>query len=103
LDELLIFENDILGSLDKLLFLEHQPLSEKEKTDLVQGIAAGMLHLHNHNIIHRDLAARNIFLTSEGEPKISVLLCFFFISFDSFQFFFFVYYSVILLKMLKRD
>jgi serine/threonine protein kinase len=37
----------------------------------VKGIAAGMLHLHNHNIIHRDLAARNILLSGTGDPKIS--------------------------------
>jgi serine/threonine protein kinase len=43
---------------------------------LIRGIAAGMLHLHKHNIIHRDLAARNILLTSSGEPKISVLSLF---------------------------
>jgi serine/threonine protein kinase len=60
------------GSLDKLLFVEQQPLSEKEKMDLVRGIAAGMLHLHSHNIVHRDLAARNVLLTETRVPKISV-------------------------------
>jgi serine/threonine protein kinase len=57
-------------------------LSEEHKIQLIRGIAAGMLHLHKHNIIHRELAARNILLTSGGDPKISVLLvlCFSFIS-----------------------
>jgi serine/threonine protein kinase len=47
-------------------------LSEKEKIELVKGIARGMLHLHKHNIVHRDLAARNILLSGTGDPKISV-------------------------------
>jgi serine/threonine protein kinase len=47
-------------------------LSEEHKFRLVRGIAAGMFHLHKHNIVHRDLAARNILLTESGDPKISV-------------------------------
>jgi predicted Ser/Thr protein kinase len=59
------------GSLDKLLFESNVKLSDDYKNRLVRGIAAGMLHLHKHNIIHRDLAARNILLTASGDPKIS--------------------------------
>jgi serine/threonine protein kinase len=59
-------------------------LSEDHKIRLIQGIAAGMLHLHKHNIVHRDLAARNILLTGSGDPKISV--------FSLFVFFFSVYF-----------
>jgi serine/threonine protein kinase len=59
--------------LDKLLLDRTKPLSDEDKMNLVKGIARGMLHLHNHNIIHRDLAARNILLSATGEPKISVL------------------------------
>jgi serine/threonine protein kinase len=62
-----------LGSLDTLLFDELVEVSIEEMLRLVRGIAAGMLHLHKHNIVHRDLAARNILLTSGGEPKISVI------------------------------
>jgi serine/threonine protein kinase len=61
-----------LGSLDKVLFDSRQKLSEEQKLRFVRGIAAGMLHLHKHNIVHRDLAARNILLTTSGDPKISV-------------------------------
>jgi serine/threonine protein kinase len=53
--------------------------SIEQKIELVRGIAAGLYHLHKHNIIHRDLAARNILLSGSGEPKISVI---YFISFD---------------------
>jgi serine/threonine protein kinase len=48
-------------------------LSEEQKIELIQEIAAGMFHLHKHNIVHRDLAARNILLSNDGKPKISVL------------------------------
>jgi predicted Ser/Thr protein kinase len=39
--------------------------------DWLRGVAAGMVHLRNHNIIHRDLAARNVLLGPHGEPKVS--------------------------------
>jgi serine/threonine protein kinase len=61
-----------LGSLDKLLFDNKQHFSEVEKFEFVKGIARGLLHLHNHNIIHRDLAAKNILLSETRVPKISV-------------------------------
>jgi serine/threonine protein kinase len=63
----------ILGSLDKLLFDDDKPLSEERMLKLIRRIAAGMYHLHKHNVIHRDLASRNILLTKNGEPKISVI------------------------------
>jgi serine/threonine protein kinase len=66
----------ILGSLDKLLYDSKVKLSEERKIQLIRGIAAGMFHLHRHNIVHRDLAARNILLTGNGDPKISVLSLF---------------------------
>jgi len=59
------------GSLDRILFDSNLKLSDEHKIRLVRGIAAGMLHLHEHNIVHRDLAARNILLTGSGDPKIS--------------------------------
>jgi serine/threonine protein kinase len=59
------------GSLDTLLFDTNLKLSDEHKIRFVRGIAAGMLHLHEHNIVHRDLAARNILLTESGKPKIS--------------------------------
>jgi serine/threonine protein kinase len=59
--------------LDKLLFDLDEKLSNEQKLELVRGIAAGMYHLHKHDIVHRDLAARKILLTGSGKPKISVL------------------------------
>jgi len=59
------------GSLDTVLFDINVKLSDEQKIRFVRGIALGMLHLHEHNIVHRDLAARNILLTGSGDPKIS--------------------------------
>jgi hypothetical protein len=68
---ILVLEYCERGSLDKLLFNPYLEISEDYKMQLIRGIAAGMQHLHKHNIVHRDLAARNILLTSKGEPKLS--------------------------------
>jgi len=59
------------GSLDKLLFDSNKKLSIEYKMGLIRSVAAGLYHLHKHNIVHRDLAARNILLSGSGEPKIS--------------------------------
>jgi serine/threonine protein kinase len=59
------------GSLDKLLFDSNEKLSIEYKMKLIRNVAAGLYHLHKHNIVHRDLAARNILLSGSGEPKIS--------------------------------
>jgi preprotein translocase subunit YajC/predicted Ser/Thr protein kinase len=68
---ILVMEYCSGGSLDRLLFDSQKQLDDKDKIHFAKGIARGMLHLHNHNIVHRDLAARNILLSGHSEPKIS--------------------------------
>jgi len=70
-ETVLVLEYCAGGSLDKILFVSSESLSEETMMSIIRGIAAGMYHLHKHNIVHRDLAARNILLTSAGDPKIS--------------------------------
>jgi serine/threonine protein kinase len=60
-----------------MLFDKKEQISDQQKLEWIRGIAAGMLHLHKHNIVHRDLAARNILLTNYQKnsiPKISVCI-----------------------------
>jgi len=70
-EPVLVMEYCAGGSLENLLCSSGQHLTEQEKLDLVKGIARGVLHLHNNNIVHRDLAARNILLSETRIPKIS--------------------------------
>lgn len=58
-----------LGSLLTRL-KERDPKIDKNRREIMKGIALGMFHLHNESIIHRDLAARNILLTINYLPKI---------------------------------
>lgn len=57
------------GSLDQAL--EQQPYTFDQKLKIIEGIASGLLHLHEGGIIHRDMAARNILLAKGMVPKIS--------------------------------
>ena len=41
------------------------PLSESEMTTVLQQIAAGLAHAHEHNVIHRDLKPDNIMLSRD--------------------------------------
>jgi tRNA A-37 threonylcarbamoyl transferase component Bud32 len=59
------------GSLDKVLANKDRIITLEQMMKWIRGIAAGMLHLHKHNVIHRDLAARNILLDNNDVPKIS--------------------------------
>jgi serine/threonine protein kinase len=65
------------GSLAQFFFETHPQLTEQQMISLARGIASGMLHLHQHNIVHRDLAARNILLTrvETGGPKFLISEC----------------------------
>lgn len=89
---LLVLEYCNGGGLDKIIFDHSQPLSVAQQLTLIAGIARGILHLHNNNVVHRDIAARNVLvsahphrhntaqnltkimkqLSSSGDPKVAV-------------------------------
>jgi len=58
------------GSLSR--YIESKKTLEKsEIIQFLQGIASGMMHLHQVcKVIHRDLATRNVLLSANNEPKI---------------------------------
>ncbi|TVU38648.1 hypothetical protein EJB05_12032, partial [Eragrostis curvula] len=73
-EKMLIYEYLTNKSLDHFIFGTRASLKWKTRIRIIEGIAQGLLYLHNHSrlrIIHRDLKASNILLDSELNPKIS--------------------------------
>src|SRR5689334_4565260 len=64
-----------LGSLINRIKLNDLNIDQKQ-SEILNGIALGMFHLHSEAVVHRDLAARNVLLTAHYQPKIR--LSFFF-------------------------
>ncbi len=46
------------GNLEEFLTNKFQILTPQDKLKLASGIANGIRHLHEHNIIHRDLVSK---------------------------------------------
>ncbi|GAB2298147.1 hypothetical protein Dimus_032218 [Dionaea muscipula] len=75
-ERLLIYEFLPNQSLDYHLFdpVKQAYLNWKKRYNIIQGIARGLLYLHEDSrllVIHRDLNASNILLDDEMNPKIS--------------------------------
>ncbi|CAO2817603.1 unnamed protein product [Amaranthus hypochondriacus] len=75
-ERILLYELAFNGSLDCILFdpNRRQSLTWKIRYNIIEGIARGMLYLHEESqlrIIHRDLKASNILLDKSMNPKIA--------------------------------
>ncbi|KAJ0016829.1 hypothetical protein Pint_09732 [Pistacia integerrima] len=75
-EKLLVYEFMPNSSLDIILFdpRKRAQLSWSERINIVNGIAKGILYLHEDSrlrVIHRDLKPSNVLLDSEMNPKIS--------------------------------
>jgi serine/threonine-protein kinase len=51
--------------------LSEKKLSTRDLLELLEKVAAGVQHAHEHGIIHRDLKPENILVSSAGEPKVA--------------------------------
>ncbi|XP_052174972.1 probable LRR receptor-like serine/threonine-protein kinase IRK isoform X2 [Diospyros lotus] len=70
--QLLINEYICGGSLYKHLHEEHSNncLSWKQRFNIILGIAKGLAHLHQMNIIHYNIKSTNVLMDNSGEPKV---------------------------------
>jgi serine/threonine protein kinase len=70
--QLLIYEYLSSGSLHKLLHdnSNKNVLSWRQRFNIILGMAKGLAHLHETNIIHYNLKSTNVLIDSSGEPKI---------------------------------
>ncbi|XP_028776250.1 cysteine-rich receptor-like protein kinase 10 [Neltuma alba] len=74
-EKMLVYEYVPNKSLDYFLFdSQRQPLSWVQRYRIMEGIARGILYLHEHSrlkVIHRDLKPSNVLLDDNMDPKIS--------------------------------
>ncbi|XP_014511952.1 cysteine-rich receptor-like protein kinase 25 isoform X2 [Vigna radiata var. radiata] len=74
-EKILVYKFMHNGSLDKFLFGHQQKmLSWSQRFKIIEGIARGILYLHEHSrlkVIHRDIKPSNILLDENMNPKIS--------------------------------
>ncbi|MCH94025.1 putative inactive leucine-rich repeat receptor-like protein kinase, partial [Trifolium medium] len=70
--QLLIYEYLSSGSLHKLLHdnSNKNVLSWRQRFKIILGMAKGLAHLHETNIIHYNLKSTNVLIDCSGEPKI---------------------------------
>lgn len=70
--QLLIYEFLSRGSLHKLLHGDNNKnvLSWRQRFKIILGMAKGLSHLHQMNIIHYNLKSTNVLIDSSDEPKI---------------------------------
>ena len=61
------------GQLLEWLLDKHseRDLTWDEKTRIIKGVAAGLMHAHKHGVIHRDVRPRNIVIAPNGVVKLA--------------------------------
>ncbi|XP_047148467.1 leucine-rich repeat receptor-like protein kinase PXC2 [Vigna umbellata] len=70
--QLLIYEYLSTGSLHKLLHDDNSKnvFSWPQRFKIIHGMAKGLAHLHQMNIIHYNLKSTNVLIDCSGEPKV---------------------------------
>lgn len=60
------------GSL--LSYLRNTTLDIRQKLEILKGVALGMIHLEQENVVHLDLSAKNVLLKSDGTVLVGQVL-----------------------------
>lgn len=68
--EPLCLVTEFVANGNLLTLIRKEPINDEMKLKICQGVAAGMLYLHEQGVLHRDLAARNILLDGLNNPKV---------------------------------
>ncbi|KAG1770269.1 kinase-like domain-containing protein [Suillus occidentalis] len=55
------------GTLTTFLATQRDTFSHKQRLELLQGIAAGMLYLHTSEVVHGNLSGNNVLIDSQGK------------------------------------
>ncbi|GJP47232.1 hypothetical protein CLOM_g6444 [Closterium sp. NIES-68] len=72
IEQILIYEFVSNGDLHKWIDRDaSNPLSFKQRLDILIGIARGFEYLHSFNIVHRDIKPANILITADMQAKIA--------------------------------
>ncbi|XP_020574620.1 probable LRR receptor-like serine/threonine-protein kinase IRK [Phalaenopsis equestris] len=71
--QLLIYEHVTHGNLYDHLHesSESNPLSWRQRFNIISGIAESLAYLHKHGVIHYNLKSTNVLLDSCGDPKVA--------------------------------
>jgi len=59
------------GNFISYLKANGNSVTDLQVITIMKGVAAGMVHLHQENVIHRDLSARNILISETMEPAVA--------------------------------
>ncbi|KAG2743782.1 kinase-like protein [Suillus brevipes Sb2] len=55
------------GTLTTFLTSQHDTISERQRLELLQGIADGLLYLHTSEVVHGNLSGNNVLIDSQGK------------------------------------
>eukprot|EP00613_Pedinella_sp_CCMP2098_P027972 CAMPEP_0171718258 /NCGR_PEP_ID=MMETSP0991-20121206/20514_1 /TAXON_ID=483369 /ORGANISM="non described non described, Strain CCMP2098" /LENGTH=430 /DNA_ID=CAMNT_0012309617 /DNA_START=245 /DNA_END=1537 /DNA_ORIENTATION=- len=66
----LISGGDLFFHLDFVSMAGNDGFSESVARILIAETAAGLCHMHDHNLVHRDIKVENVMLSSDGHVKL---------------------------------
>lgn len=59
------------GTLTTFLASQHDTFNHRQRLELLQGIAAGVLYLHTSQVVHGNLSGNNVLIDSRGKARLT--------------------------------